>query len=233
MHYVISDIHGCYEQYKQMLNLIGFNKNDILYVNGDVLDRGENPIGVFEHMMANSNILPIKGNHEDMGLPVLDALAYDKEMKERDIIIWDSQHNMPSLKGFNKLCNRNKRKLVDYIKTFPMYRTVTVNGIEYVLVHAGFDYEFFDKDLPLDNVNWKSQVWAETDYDKVYYPDKILVTGHTPTDLSKAGSNYKILKLNNHMAIDCACSFGGNLGCICLETGEEFYVRGEHYGAKH
>ena len=53
MHYVISDIHGCYEQYKQMLNLIGFNKNDILYVNGDVLDRGENPIGVFEHMMAN------------------------------------------------------------------------------------------------------------------------------------------------------------------------------------
>lgn len=34
----------------------------------------------------------------------------------------------------------------------------------------------------------------------------------------------KIYRGNNHVAIDCGCGFGGKLGCICLETMEEFYV---------
>lgn len=33
-----------------------------------------------------------------------------------------------------------------------------------------------------------------------------------------------IFKKNNHIAIDCGASFGGKLGCICLDTLEEYYV---------
>ena len=33
----------------------------------------------------------------------------------------------------------------------------------------------------------------------------------------------KIIRKNNHIAIDCGAVFGGALGCICLETLEEFY----------
>ena len=39
MHYVISDIHGCFEKYLKMLDLIGLAGNDSLFVLGDVIDR--------------------------------------------------------------------------------------------------------------------------------------------------------------------------------------------------
>ena len=38
MIYAVSDIHGCYEQYKEILDKTGFSSADTLYVLGDVLD---------------------------------------------------------------------------------------------------------------------------------------------------------------------------------------------------
>lgn len=38
--YVISDVHGDYEGYMKILQLIQFSDKDALYVNGDVIDRG-------------------------------------------------------------------------------------------------------------------------------------------------------------------------------------------------
>ena len=48
--------------------------------------------------------------------------------------------------------------------------------------------------------------------------DAIWVTGHYPTN------DGKVWRGNGHIRIDTGCVFGGNLCCICLETGEEFYV---------
>ena len=42
--YVISDIHGNYNAYMDMLKKIQFDDDDILYILGDILDRGPNPI---------------------------------------------------------------------------------------------------------------------------------------------------------------------------------------------
>jgi serine/threonine protein phosphatase 1 len=67
-------------------------------------------------------------------------------------------------------------------------------------------------------------VWGEPDYEKEYYKDIILVTGHTPTVLIDKNSMGKIWKGNNHIAVDCGAVFGNPLGCICLDTMEEFYV---------
>ena len=38
--FVLSDIHGCMEQYHRMLETIGFGDGDTLYIIGDVIDRG-------------------------------------------------------------------------------------------------------------------------------------------------------------------------------------------------
>ncbi len=51
MRYVISDIHGCYEQYRLLLEKIRFSDNDRLYVLGDAVDRGPEPIKVLQDMM--------------------------------------------------------------------------------------------------------------------------------------------------------------------------------------
>ena len=63
------------------------------------------------------------------------------------------------------------------------------------------------------------------DYNKVYSDDFYLVSGHTPTGLIDKVYDGKIYRKNNHIAIDCGAFFERPLGCICLDTMEEFYVK--------
>ena len=64
MNYVISDIHGEYELFMKMLEKIKFQDTDTLYILGDILDRGPNPIRVLRKLMEMPNVIPIVGNHE-------------------------------------------------------------------------------------------------------------------------------------------------------------------------
>lgn len=40
----------------------------------------------------------------------------------------------------------------------------------------------------------------------------------------RQGGDGHIFRPNNHIAFDCGCVYGYQLGACCLETGEEFYV---------
>ncbi|MBR6834691.1 MAG: metallophosphoesterase, partial [Oscillospiraceae bacterium] len=51
MVYVMSDIHGEYDKYRRMLEKIRFSDNDILYILGDVVDRGPEPAKILLDMM--------------------------------------------------------------------------------------------------------------------------------------------------------------------------------------
>ena len=53
MTYVMSDLHGCYDKYRQMLEQIGFGDDDTLYILGDVIDRGEGGIDILLDMMEH------------------------------------------------------------------------------------------------------------------------------------------------------------------------------------
>ncbi len=67
--YVIADIHGCYREFMQLLNRVGFDdKKDNLYVLGDIIDRGPGSEEVFEWVYEryNKNVFMCMGNHESM-----------------------------------------------------------------------------------------------------------------------------------------------------------------------
>ena len=46
MQYIIADIHGCYEEYLELMNKIELVAEDHLYILGDALDRGPEPMKV-------------------------------------------------------------------------------------------------------------------------------------------------------------------------------------------
>ena len=80
MIYVISDIHGCYKEYKELLEKIHFGETDELYVLGDVVDRGPEPMKVLQDMMLRPNVYPILGNHD---YALADFLFYRAEYDKR------------------------------------------------------------------------------------------------------------------------------------------------------
>ena len=83
MIYCMSDIHGDYEKYRRMLEAISLREEDTLYILGDVVDRGPEPVQILLDMMQRPNVRPVLGNHEYMAVLCLRALV--KEVTEETI----------------------------------------------------------------------------------------------------------------------------------------------------
>ena len=86
--YVISDIHGEYDMLMDLLEKMSLQDEDILYVLGDVLDRGPHPIKTLRQLMAMPNVICLVGNHELMALESLKFL-----MQEASIFLYCGENN--------------------------------------------------------------------------------------------------------------------------------------------
>ena len=64
--YIMSDIHGHYTEFIEMLKKINFDKTDTLYIIGDIIDRGTENLKILDFIIENNNIHLLMGNHEDM-----------------------------------------------------------------------------------------------------------------------------------------------------------------------
>lgn len=234
MIYAISDLHGEREKFKQLLQKINFSEQDTLYLLGDIVDRGPDPVGLLLDLMTYENIIPLVGNHDAAAAYVLRLLSQeitDETLETLDgetltlIRDWLQDGGETTLRGFQALSPEAREGVLNYLGEFELYAEVSAGGNEYVLVHAGLGNYASDKSL--FDYTPDELIFGRTDYSKqLFYGNKYLVTGHTPTALipgnSKPGAIYRA---NNHIAIDCGATFrGGRLGAICLDTGEEFYV---------
>lgn len=231
MTYCISDIHGEYRKYQCLLEKISFCNCDTLYVLGDVVDRGPQPMEVLRDMMGRANVIPLLGNHEFMAMYCLKKLL--TEITEKSIRLleqetlsgllnWLSQGGKTTLKGFHALSREERAQVLDYLGEFQLYAALKAGPREYVLIHGGL--ENFRPERALEDYSPEEMIWARPDYDRVYFPDRYLVTGHTPTRAIPGNPQPdRIYQANHHIAIDCGAPFGGRLSAICLETGDEFY----------
>ncbi len=230
MHYVCSDIHGCCEEFFELLLKIKFCSSDVLYIVGDCLDRGPKPIELLLNIMNRKNIIPLMGNHDLLAAALLKMLCTEaKDLDKNELSLvedWLSDGGETTLKGFKKLTVDRRMRIIDFIERFALYKEVKVDGRLYILLHGGL--EPFDSEKPLNKYTPLEILFSRPNYDNKYFNDKFTVTGHTPT-LSEPDNNGTIIRKNNHIAIDCGCVFGGRLAAFCLETGEEFYIDGKEY----
>lgn len=232
--YVIADIHGCADEYFALLDKIGFSLDDTLFVLGDAMDRGPEPIRVLQDLMRRENVYYVLGNHDAMFLEVLRRLMV--ELNEENANALTSEDFLAyyefiqnggdeTLRQFRRLPPDQQADIRDYLASSPAYETIEHDGKLYILIHAGIDN--FDPEKELDEYDPENFLWVRPDYEKNYFPgDRIfLVTGHTPTMLIRNDKCPLVYAENNHIAIDCGCVFGGNLAAYCIETGAVTYVK--------
>ena len=234
MHYVISDIHGCYEEYRELLEKVNFSDTDELYILGDAMDRGPEPIKVIQDIMCRSNVFYILGNHDAIFLALIRNLAKEiasgntKSLPEetlRSYQNWMEDGGGVTVRQFLNLSGQQQEDLLAYIEEAAPYEMLEEKGCLYILVHAGI--ENFSPDKELDEYDPTDFLCERADYGKRYYPDEriFLVTGHTPTPLIRENKKPLVYYGNGHIAIDCGCVFGGQLAAYCFETGQTTYVQ--------
>lgn len=119
--YVISDIHGEYDKFVELINRIGLRETDTLYILGDVPDRGPRPISVIRKLMEMPNVIPIVGNHEFMAMTCLNFLCQEiteKAIEEiepevaEELSNWMLNGGMTTVDEFHRLDNGMRRKVM-------------------------------------------------------------------------------------------------------------------------
>ena len=234
MTYAISDLHGCYKSWLALLREIQFADEDQIYVLGDIVDRGPEPMLLLQDMMVRTNVYPIVGNHDFAAFLSLKFLTTEltdqsiqkmEENKEfEQLLLWLSDGGQPTLQAFQKLTPEERQDILEYFQEFSFYEEIELdNGKRYLLSHTGSEEMCENKSL--EEIPADAFISGRLDYDRQYFSDRIWVTGHTPTRIIPGAEPDRIYRNNNHIAIDCGCVFGGYLGAIRLEDGKEFYVK--------
>ena len=62
--YVVSDIHNDASGFKELLDKIAFSKHDLLIINGDIFDRGDEPVDRYFEILRHSNLQVVQENHD-------------------------------------------------------------------------------------------------------------------------------------------------------------------------
>lgn len=234
MIYATSDLHGIHPRRLQaLLDKAGFCEDDFLFVLGDVIDRGDFGAELLLWMTQQPNISLILGNHEaqllrcgflfaDVNEESLEALT----MENMEIMQnWIDNGGGTTLRGFRRLLKQDPelvQGILEYLQDCPLYEEVEAGGKEYVLVHAGLE-EDFSPEKPLDDYSAEALLFSRPAPDTVYYPDKTVIFGHTPTVFY--GENYrgKALQTKSWINLDTGVFTGCSPALLCLDTGEVYY----------
>lgn len=221
--YVMSDLHGMFDEFIEMLDLIRFSSEDNLIIIGDIFDRGPNPIEIIDFIAGRKNIHLIRGNHEEMFLEYCEN-GYPN--------LWymnggRTTHEQIMEKGFDY-----QESLYKYIKNLPTVMVWDDN----ILCHAGLylpsNYNEISIEKLIDMQDEETVLW---DRSNIGNERKIegfnIICGHTPVQTidknDDESSEVKILERNGTYYIDCGCYFknhGGKLACLRLEDKKEYYV---------
>lgn len=221
---VIGDIHGCLKTFRHLLeDKIQLSGDDILYLVGDLIDRGPDSKGVLDYIMAlsddNYRIHTIRGNHEEMMLASIND--------ERYLVNWMDNGAEASLLSFGidldlsdylELQGRIATRYLDFASRLDYFMELE----DVFIVHAGFNFRLED---PFTDT--LSMIWSR---DMLYDPGKAkgkkIIHGHTPVSLESivadvSDENTRLINIDGGCVYTCYQGLGNLVG-IDLDSRELF-----------
>ena len=215
--FVVGDVHGCSKTLSRLLNVIGLEPTDTLYLLGDYIDRGPDSRGVIDILLVlqgdGFDIRPITGNHEQLLI-----VATQSEVFE-DLEQWLENGGNTTLMSYG----------VDHPNDIPSEHPAFLEGLPYyrmtsqhLFVHAGLDFSLDD---PLSVAGRTAMIRtrdAKVNSRKI--GGRTLVTGHSTKTLDEIRNSLT----SKHILTDNGCYLGtefsgkgkGNLVAVNLDTGE-------------
>lgn len=233
MIYIASDLHGCKDKFDALLKEIDFQDTDELYLLGDYVDRGPEPMALLKEISEYDNIHPIMGNHDLLALLNLSQLVFEPDADGKirvltpdgeGFLAWIQDGGMATVKDYLKLTPEERTERLRQLQALPLFEEVDVNGKHYVMTHASLGN--FSPERKLTDYNLEELLFDRTDYDKTYFedPNQVLINGHTPTPVINGTHESRIFQKGNLIDVDCGAVYGGYLGALRLDDMKEFYV---------
>jgi len=241
MHYVCSDIHGHGKLWHKLLAELNLQSDDVLYVLGDVIDRGRDSIEILQDIMARPNVVMFLGNHEHMMLSFLAQSG-----RYYDAWLYQGNGGRLTHSAFEKLPEDEQNRIINFLYNSYIQIYVEVQGERYALHHSAFltaksGKDVLCKDQPLltsfDAV-WNSPYRFLEYFPEICYDDGCThIIGHVPVQVKGLTRPplYGEVLVEKLIDIDGGCALiskgrRGGLYCMSLEKDEEgkrreFWIR--------
>lgn len=231
MIYVTASLHGCYENYEALLKKLDLKDSDMLFVLGNTVDGGDKGIEIMKDMMMRGNIYPILGDHDMIAYEILSQIEKEtradmtaplsNELAKR-CDEWRERGGEGTMNGFFKLSDDDKTAILEYMEEFAVYEEIEADGMDFVIAYSVPDE--FVSDTSLEKYSAEDILTGNIDYERDYFPGKVLVTGKDITIEIDRLTHGRIFKNDYHVALNCGGYMGGATAAYCLDTGEEIYV---------
>lgn len=229
MYYVMSDIHGCYNEFMAALSHWN-NETETLIVMGDVIDRGPDSKLVVQKLMQlvkdyPEQVIVLRGNHDYMLVSWLlnkdpDDLAYYYTNTHTETLKSFFGYDASGKKKFKKSSRQQRamhvrhkhRAELQFLAGLPLYHETE----HCIFVHAGINLQVHD---------WRVDTIAMYNirnpfiYSSKKAPKKVFF-GHTPTALIRNEENNHNVWYSEHgdkVGIDGGVSMGGQLNALKLD----------------
>lgn len=219
--FAISDIHGCVNELRALVDRVNPQKGDEFVFLGDYIDRGGYSFEVIEYLIELSqrfSCVFLRGNHEDMFFDYLSGL------NESTFLQNGGNKTLRSYKGNG--CNLNDenpmmRLLPKKHKLLFQEMKYLYETDDYIFVHAGIDTDYigarhvYSKQQSKETVLWDRDFHYQKRH--LYIGPKTVIYGHTPGD--------RIANEEFAVCIDTGICFGGKLTCLVLPERKTISVR--------
>jgi serine/threonine protein phosphatase 1 len=198
--FAISDIHGCYETFHELLfKQIKFKKSDRVILLGDYIDRGEKSKEVIDLIidlkLRGYNITALAGNHEWM----LTETYKHAEMAR----LWLLNNGLSTLQSFDADdVSELDEKYISFFSGLPYYEKIG----SYIFVHAGLDDDSEDPFSDIQEMIWE----CRKEYKNPLLSGKIIIHGHRPKTVEYVQSMIK--SGSQVIPIDTGCVYEKELG---------------------
>jgi serine/threonine protein phosphatase 1 len=167
---VIGDVHGHYNALMTLLEAIAPSSQDEVYFLGDLIDRGPQSFQVVDFVQA-SPFYCLLGNHEQL---LLDSFG-SQENHQAIMQVWLYSGGHSTIASYRQEGTSILSEHIEWMRTLPTYLDLG----DFWLVHAGIDPK-----IPLAEQTSDQFCWVRDQFHSItkpYFPDKLIITGHTIT----------------------------------------------------
>lgn len=204
MIYAMSDIHGCYEEFLQALELVDLSGNNKLLLLGDYIHGGEGNYQVLDTIInlqkqyGSDKVIALMGNHEEMVVQGRESINI-KNYYDYD---------------YGKFKFDNDDYYINWMKNLPRYY---FEG-KTIFVHAGIDEEAEDLwKIGTDDYTFTEKYPAEVGR---FNCDIKIVAGHIGTAEISGDSKFHEIYYDgeSHYYIDGSVTISGRIPIIAVDT---------------
>ena len=196
---VIGDIHGCFDELMDLLELINLKRNDRVVAVGDLVVKGEKNREVLDRFIDDPRFSSVIGNHDRVlrqswrGEPVRLTKAQRKTQAE---------------------LNSNRARYAAYLKSL----RYTIDLGSHLVAHAGIrpgvrlDHQMAADMTQIRTMGTNPASRKGVPWYKVYRGKKIVLFGHWPAAAPRVASRA--------IGLDTGCVYGGRLTAFIIEAAE-------------